>query len=401
MTIKGHVGAHFDHLDPSNPLMPLLILLPLHNVDASTSGVTWSKTFPSHFNHLLASNDTDANTNVLTWPKIHFASHFSCLNLWDAAVPLVMFMAPCDTDASVSSIKLPKHHVAPHFNFLDLRSAMLPLSTLSASHDAWSGPNGDTWPIKSCCTFWSSWSRECNGTINDAVHITWCWHQCSGITLHKQQCQWHYVMPMLMSVASHDKEKLSSCTSFQLPWPKECNSDIDDAVGMMWNWCQCQWHQMTKRSCCASFTKECNGPIFLHLWHHVMPATVPDSPSSLVGGHPLIMYVLSICSSVSSFRAALMTSIDVYIGMSTIVLIVFMLIFTPVISLVLICAWLWQDSQRVIYNLGQGLCKMHTLYWWIHNMMHYNDWNSVATSLLIITTNGLWYVIIYTSVAEQ
>ena len=35
----------------------------------------------------------------------------------------------------------------------------------------------------------------------------WCCHQCSSITSHHQhQCQWHHVMPVLMSVASHERK---------------------------------------------------------------------------------------------------------------------------------------------------------------------------------------------------
>ena len=88
--------------------------------------------------------------------------------------------------------------------------------------------------------------------------------------------QWHQLtptpmpvvsmmVPLLMSLASHGKEK-PYCTSFQMSWPEECNGDIDDVVGMMWHWCQCWWHQITNKSCCTSFQlplpKEYSGAIF-------------------------------------------------------------------------------------------------------------------------------------------
>ena len=107
-------------------------------------------------------------------------------------------------------------------NIIDLRKAMVPLMT-SASHDSDSNTNGIAWPKKycftsfqlskgmqwchwqhywhhmiprlvpevshdqnqSCCTsFWTSWHKEYIGAIDDAVHITRCWHQHNGITWH-------------------------------------------------------------------------------------------------------------------------------------------------------------------------------------------------------------------------
>ena len=113
----------------------------------------------------------------------------------------------------------------------------------------------------SCCTsFWSSWHKKCSGTIDGAVHITWCWHQCSGITWH--QCHRHNV-----DVSGITWKKQSCCMSFQLSWCKECIGDINKAVGLMWCWWQCQWHQMaSKKSCYTPFQlplpKDCNDAIF-------------------------------------------------------------------------------------------------------------------------------------------
>ena len=35
--------------------------------------------------------------------------------------------------------------------------------------------------------------------------------------------------------------------SFWSSWPNKCNDAIDDTIGMMWHWCQHQWHYLTKR----------------------------------------------------------------------------------------------------------------------------------------------------------
>ena len=66
----------------------------------------------------------------------------------------------------------------------------------------------------------------------------------------------------------------------------------------------------------------------------------PGSTSSLVCGHPEITHVVTICSSAASFIATLISSLDVHIGMSTVVLIICMFIFMPVISWTQFFAWL-------------------------------------------------------------
>ena len=43
MTRKSHSEPHFDHFDPRNAMMPLIMLLTSHNVDASTNSATWPK----------------------------------------------------------------------------------------------------------------------------------------------------------------------------------------------------------------------------------------------------------------------------------------------------------------------------------------------------------------------
>ena len=124
----------------------------------------------------------DADATGITWPKNHVASHFICLNIRNAVVPLMMLLASCDIDVSASDIKWLKCHVAPHFKCLDLRNGMLPLTTLSAWCHFWC-----QWfhMTKSCYTsFLSSWPKEYIDSIGSAVQIT-CWHQRSCIIWHQ------------------------------------------------------------------------------------------------------------------------------------------------------------------------------------------------------------------------
>ena len=108
-------------------------------------------------------------------------------------------------------IKWPESNVAPHFDCLDQSTAVVPLTVLTASCDASTGPSGVTLPKMSCCTsLWSSGPKECIGTINGAVNITWCWHLFSGIT--------------------------------------KCNTNTS---GIMWCQRWCQWHHMTKETVIA------------------------------------------------------------------------------------------------------------------------------------------------------
>ena len=113
------------------------------------------------------------------------------------------------------------------------------------------------------------------------------------------------------------------------------------------------------------------------------------------------MYGSSICRSVSLIIAAHISSIDVHIRMSTVILILCMLTFIPVISLSLLSVWLLWDNQSSLHYLGPDLFKMHTIYFWMCSMVDCNCWDSVATSFLNIATNGLWFVITYTSLAKQ
>ena len=50
--------------------------------------------------------------------------------------------------------------------------------------------------------------------------------------------------------ALHDEKVMLNLISISF-W--SCSGAIDGSYGIMWSWCQCQWHQMTKMSCCMSF----------------------------------------------------------------------------------------------------------------------------------------------------
>ena len=103
-----------------------------------------------------------------------------------------------------------KCHLAPYFDHLDLRNTMVPLITSSAFQ------NGIAYPKRSgCIGFQSSWSKECNGDIEDGIGIKWP----------------------------------KSCISFQLSLHQECSGANDDAIAITWWWHQCQWCYMMEKSC--------------------------------------------------------------------------------------------------------------------------------------------------------
>ena len=75
-------------------------------------------------------------------------------------------------------------------------------------------------------------------------------------------------MPVISCDANDiTQQKKWYCTSFQLSLPKESSSTIDDVVGMMCHWCQYQWHQIAKKSCCTSlklsWSKEFSVAVFV------------------------------------------------------------------------------------------------------------------------------------------
>ena len=201
----------------------------------------------------FASYDTDASTSGITWPEKSCNTLVDCLNLWNTMVPLMILMISSDLDGRGHDMKLLKSPVAPHFDCLDLRNAVVPLTTLSVLKGCQGWFQWCQVTQNYICTpFWSCWPMESSGIIDGTVHITWCWHQCIGIIWHEHQCYWHHVIPILMSMASHDQES-HIAHHFNCLDLKKCNSAIDGTVCMMWHWYQCQWHQVTKRSYFTSF----------------------------------------------------------------------------------------------------------------------------------------------------
>ena len=72
-------------------------------------------------------------------------------------------------------------------------------------------------------------------------------------------------MPVPMPMVSQDLKK-PCCTSFQLCWPGEWSSAIDDAIRTTWHWCQ--WCQWPERSCFIHFN-------YLDVRNAVVPLTMP------------------------------------------------------------------------------------------------------------------------------
>ena len=222
---KSHLACHFNYLDLRNGMVPLTMLSAPHDAVTNTNGITWHKYWWLHMTKklcctpfgslnirnevgplmmLLASCNTDACVNDIKWPKSHVSHHFNCLDLRNAMVLLLMPSASCDADTDVSGITWPKSHVPSQFVHLDLRNVMMPWTTLLTWYQSlckWCHMTKKTCYI----LFWSSLCKECSAVIDDIVHITWFWYQCSGTTWHQHQCLWHHVTPVMMPMASHNQ----------------------------------------------------------------------------------------------------------------------------------------------------------------------------------------------------
>ena len=155
----------------------------------------------------LVSCDADASINGVTWPKGHVAPHFSCLDVRNAMLPLMMQSASCDTN----DIILPKVSCGTSF-----WSAWC--KEYNDAIHADDGANDITWPNKSCITsFWSTWKFECSCTIDDASDGA-----CGG-TLPKMSWYmsfwlfyvWNIMAPVMMPTVLHDTGTSS------ITWPKE------------------------------------------------------------------------------------------------------------------------------------------------------------------------------------
>ena len=244
---KNDVASHFNSCDLRNPMLPSVTI--------------------------LASYDTGANTNIIKWPEntmLHLISvsltctmqwyHWWCW--WHHVIP-VQVSLPSNYQ---------KFHVASHFD-----CAVVSLPTVSTSHDTKAGPNGVTWPKTLCCTaFWSSWTKECSVPINDAVHITWCQCQWSGITWHQHQCHCHCVMPVLMLMASHDK----SLVTPHFNWLGLRNETV--TLIMLLTWCDTDASAIGIKLPKCHVAPHFNCPhlrnaevLFIYHWHDLIPTTVP------------------------------------------------------------------------------------------------------------------------------
>ena len=95
-----------------------------------------------------------------------------------------------------------------------------------------------------------------------------------------------------------------------------------------------------------------------------------------------------------------MSTINIHIGMFTTVPILCMILLICAISWSLFSVWWCHESQSTIYRSGPGLYSTCMLYWWMHSMMCCSPCDRVAVSLLTITTNGSWFMIMYTSLAK-
>ena len=194
------------------------------------------------------------------------APHFSCLDLGNAVVPLMMPSTWCDADM------YQRHHMT--------KKVLLHLISIACP-------------------------KKCNGAI-DTVGIMWCWSQWFHMTkrdmlyiiLFVFTCSWYHATLIMILMAlcdtktsciiwsntsgncvtwpknhvssnfvcfnlrnvmvtlrmlttacdaftsAHDMEwqEKSHCTSFLSYWPKKCN----DAIGIKWHWHWHQWHYITK-----------------------------------------------------------------------------------------------------------------------------------------------------------
>ena len=135
---KSHVAPHFNCLDVRNAMLPLTTLLTSFGANTGANGVSAQKAI---WHLILIITDLRNAVVPLMTPLHHVmlmptlmasydqrsnvAPHFSCLNLRNAMV-LLMMLALCDTGASANGIKWPKSHVSPHFNCLYLRNSLVP-----------------------------------------------------------------------------------------------------------------------------------------------------------------------------------------------------------------------------------------------------------------------------------
>ena len=188
---KSHVTPHYNHLDPRNTMVPLMMLVASCNANTRTNYVTWPKMSCCTSFHLSwpveCSHATDNTIGIMWhhywwqwyhWLKIMLHMILPVIDQRNEMVPLMTLLASGYTDVSTIAITWPKCHVAPQLH--------------SKLH----------------------WPKECNAAIDDAVGSIWHW------------CQWKWHKIMMESC----------CSSFQMSWPKKRYGAIDGAVQTTWCW---------------------------------------------------------------------------------------------------------------------------------------------------------------------
>ena len=154
--------------------------------------------------------------------KVYVAPHFDHLDLRNEVVP---FMTLSTSHCQCQCHHMTKSHVASQFNHLDLRNTLVPLMTLLASYDT---DVGMIW-----CQYQYQWLHTAKRHVAFISNI---------LTYGMQWCHWwccqHHLTLMPAPMVLHDKN--SCCTTYQFSWSKECNGSIDYAMGITWCQCQCQ-----------------------------------------------------------------------------------------------------------------------------------------------------------------
>ena len=268
---KSHVVPHFDNLDLRYVVLPLTMLPTSHGADSKAMTLHDNNTNGS--DHVIPMLMPIASHHKMS----HAAHHFSCLNLGNAVVPLMILLASCDTDASANGIKWPTSHVGWNCTIF------MPLASCEASASAnsikWSkehvashfiltiyNANGITWPKKSCCILFiyhpELTPAVVSLTMPSASHAANASTQCS--TRPKSHLVPHFnyldltneVVPLMILLASPDDDAGAngitewkkwchiSCWS---SWPNKWNGAIADTVGIIWHWNQYQWNHMSKK----------------------------------------------------------------------------------------------------------------------------------------------------------
>ena len=190
---------------------------------------------------LSASHDASAKNNSMMWVKKSCSTNFDCLDLRNEICNWQCHLASGDT-VMLTLAPFASHdqeqHVAPHFSCIDLRNAKVLLMMLLALCDA--GANDVTWQKRHVAYHFIWLPEENNVSIYDAAGIIWHWSQ------------WHHVTPTPMAIIwcqwqLCNETKKSCYSSFWLCWPKESNGDIENADSIIWCQHQYQWHAMTRK----------------------------------------------------------------------------------------------------------------------------------------------------------